>query len=501
MEDKPFHLVLKSVFEGNDKAYGVSSYKNEHLEGTKLEAKSFLVKSKLTDEIWKEHTDGKRSIGVLPLRNDNRIIWSAIDIDEYKIDLLDLLRKIEENNLPITLFRSKSGGAHLFVLFDNPVIARVARAAVINMSKILGFPGVEVFPKQDRIDEDNPFGNWINIPYFNAEETTRYAIDLNGNAVSAKDFEGFINKRKVGKDALKYFIDLKPEVNQPKEQNEPLKGGPPCLNQLLINGFPPNTRNNSLFNFGVYLKKAHPDKWKEAIVKFNEKYIKPNLPKVEVNAIVKSLDVKDYNYKCNDTPISTVCNRARCLTCQFGIRATDELPQFGRLQKYTTDPPIWKISIVDGGEIELSTEELQSPKLFQKKAMEQLSIMPPTPKAEDWRMVISGLMNEVKIIEIQEDDTPKGQYYQLIYEFLEGNVQAKERKELLSGKPWINDKKHYFSMNMLKDFLDRKRFNAIPSNKMITTLKEFKGINKEFINVEGSGRNYWILPTRQKLTK
>ncbi len=499
MEERPFYKILQSVFGGNESAYGVSIVDKDHEAGTKRGAKSFLVKEKLTDQLWEQHANGVTSIGVLPLRSDNRIIWAAIDIDEYKINLLDLLDKIKNNNLPITLFRSKSGGAHLFVLFNEPIYARKARAAVINMSKIMGFPGVEVFPKQDSITENNPYGNWINIPYYNAEETERYAIDDNGNAVMAKDFANFIAKRKVGKEAVQYFIDLKPEVNQPKEENEPLKGGPPCLNTLLINGFPPNTRNNSLFNFGVYLKKVSPDRWKDAVVKFNEKYIKPNLPTVEVNAIIKSLDVKDYNYKCNDVPISAVCNRARCLTCQYGIRASDELPQFGRLHKLNTDPPVWEISIVDGGTIELTTEELQSPKLFQKRALDQLNIMPPVPKAEDWRMVITGLLTELKIIEVKEDDTPQGRLKDLIYEFLEGRVQAKERKELLSGKPWINDKKHYFSMAMLKEFLDRKRFNEIPSNKITFYLKKIKGIQQKFMNIHGTGRNYWIIPTRQKL--
>lgn len=504
MSERPFHLVLEETFQGFTEAYGVSIISNEHEKGTKKGAKSFLRKEPLTDVIWRKHISGEMSIGVLPLMENNKIVWAAIDIDEYSIDLHSLIEKIKNNNLPITLFRSKSGGAHLFVFFSEPIGAKMARKAVINMSKIMGFPGVEVFPKQDRQSADNPYGNWINIPYYKGEETDRYAIDDNGNAVPSNQFEEFIKKRKIGKQAVQYYLTVEPEVNKNNNTNaqttteEPLKGGPPCLNHLLINGFPPNTRNNSLFNFGVYFKKASPDKWKEALEKFNEKYIQPNLPASEVRAIVKSLDVKDYNYKCNDTPIAAICNRPRCLSCQFGIRATDELPQFGRLQKMLTDPPIWKVSIVDGGEVELTTEELQSPKQFQRRALEELNIMPPVPKPEEWRMIIKGLLESLKLIEVPKDATPAGRLQDLVWEFLEGHVQAKERKELLSDKPWENDDHHYFSMKMLKKYLDQKRFNEIPSNKIVSCVKEMEGIKPKFINIQGIGRNYWMLPTRQK---
>lgn len=492
-----FYLFLAEVFAGYQDGYGVSIVNNDHIEGTKRGAKSFWKHEKLTDEVWKAHAEGRTSIGVSPLGDKSKIRWGAIDIDEYTIQLVDLIDKIESNNLPIVLFRSKSGGAHLFVFFTEAINAKIAREAMSNMATIMGFPGVEIFPKQDKRSENLPYGNWINIPYFNAEETDRYAIDKNGNAVLAEHFKDHLFEKRIGKQAVEYFANLKVNVNAPKEENEPLKGGPPCLNKLIVEGFPPNTRNNSLFNFGVYAKKAAPQRWKEYVTKFNEEYISPSLETKEVNNIIRSLDVNDYNYKCNDVPIVNVCNKARCMSCQFGIRATDEMPAFGRLQKTLSDPPLWSVSIVDGGEVELTTEELQSPRLFQKKALEAFNIITPIPKPEEWRMIIKGLLDNLKVVEIPDDTNPKDMVIIHLWEYLEGRVQAKERKELLAGKPWENDKKHHFSMKSFKRYLTQMKFNALPDNKITTIVKNIKGLQHRFMNIQGKGMNLWVLPVRE----
>jgi hypothetical protein len=40
-------------------------------------------------------------------------------------------------------------------------------------------------------------------------------------------------------------------------------------------GISTGTRNNGLFNIGVYLKKFDPDNWEKLLEKYNQKYMSP----------------------------------------------------------------------------------------------------------------------------------------------------------------------------------------------------------------------------------
>jgi hypothetical protein len=66
-------------------------------------------------------------------------------------------------------------------------------------------------------------------------------------------------------------------VKQTPEVDERLKDGPPCLQVLLRQGFPEGTRNNGLFNLGVYLRKAYPDDWETKILEYNQAIMDPPL--------------------------------------------------------------------------------------------------------------------------------------------------------------------------------------------------------------------------------
>ena len=37
--------------------------------------------------------------------------------------------------------------------------------------------------------------------------------------------------------------------------------GPPCLQVLTTQGFPEGTRNNGLFNIGIFYRMSNPDDW------------------------------------------------------------------------------------------------------------------------------------------------------------------------------------------------------------------------------------------------
>ena len=227
---------------------------------------------------------------------------------------------------------------------------------------------------------------------------------------------------------------------------------------------------------------------------FNRDHIDPPLDFREVGLIVKSLAVKDYNYKCKDSPISTVCNKPKCLICKHGVRPDEDIPKLGKLTKVLTDPPVWKIEVIGGGELELNTDELQNPRQFQRRCMETLNVMPPVVKGDQWREIIKGLLENLVEVEVPKEASPKGRLYDHLRDFLTGRVQARTREEILAGKPWRNDDRNYFRMKDFLLYLDRQRFTEVKQNKILAYIKEIKDVDHIFLNIKGTGTNVWSIP-------
>ena len=113
---------------------------------------------------------------------------------------------IEMTEEKLIVFRSKSGGAHVFLFTKEWVTAAAMIEKLRSIAKELGLPkNVEIFPKQDRVREDG-FGSFLNMPYVNAEHTQRYAYDDKGNAVDASDLKALYDKKALTSDE---FTDLK----------------------------------------------------------------------------------------------------------------------------------------------------------------------------------------------------------------------------------------------------------------------------------------------------
>ena len=84
-------------------------------------------------------------------------------------------------------------------------------------------------------------------------------------------------------------------------------------------GIPNGQRNNAMYNFGVYLKKDFLIHGNTEIFKYNDSYCEPPIDKKEVDTLIKSIDGKEYNYKCKDEPIASFCNSKKCVMQEFGV--------------------------------------------------------------------------------------------------------------------------------------------------------------------------------------
>ena len=146
--------TFKRIFQGLDRAYGQYRSGDTKRNG-KEGGQAYIVKNNVTDQLWKDHLEGKDpSLGIIPIMDDNKCYWGCIDVDSYPLDHKKIVKDIEEKKLPLIVFRSKSGGAHIFLFTVEPVMAKLLREKLMDIASIIGYANCEIFPKQEEIRAD-----------------------------------------------------------------------------------------------------------------------------------------------------------------------------------------------------------------------------------------------------------------------------------------------------------------------------------------------------------
>ena len=479
--------ALSEIFAGLERAHG--EYRiTGRAPGGKVLGKGATVRTPPTLDLWVAHLEGKQGLGIIPIREDNTCVWGCLDIDDHQIDHAALVRRIRELKLPLIVARSKSGGAHCFLFLSEPLPAEVVREHLQSWAAWLGYGGCEVFPKQTRLAGPEDVGNWLNMPYFDAERTLRYALHPEtGEALSVEAFVDVARAARVSGDDLAAI-----ELPEPEEADLP--GAPPCLRLLVAQGIQQGMRNESLFNLGVYYRKAHPEDWEERLEEANHKLCNPPLRSREMQQLIKSLQRKDYFYKCNEAPLKALCNKSMCRRCEHGIGGDAEV-EITSLTRIDTRPPIW-IAEVDGERIKLTTDELANPARFAKKCMEVLGKWPATPKQAEWRRLINRLMESMEIVEVPEESGPEGLFWQLLWSFLEAAGSQAKRKEdlLLHHKVWREDGMIWFRSIGLMEWLKTHRFNELSQREIWALLRQHDAIVHRQMNIRGRCVQVWGVP-------
>ena len=241
------------LFDGNKRAHGVFNPEEQRGDGKRLGVYK-IIKEPPTEELWQQHLDGKRGLGIIPIRDDSLCKWGAIDIDTYDVDHKTLVNKLKEAKIVGWVGRSKSGGAHVYFFFKDALKAEFVQSKLTELAASLGHAEGEIFPKQTTILVDRgDTGNGLNMPYFKGDLSTRSVYNFEGELMSPKDFVSKASKYLISPENFAKYRISKPE---PK-----LKDGPPCLNALCEQGFGEGSRNNALFNLGVYARMFDADNW------------------------------------------------------------------------------------------------------------------------------------------------------------------------------------------------------------------------------------------------
>ena len=465
---------FRKIFEGNNSAYGQLILTGETTEKGKAIGKAFIKREAIPDQLWQDHLDGKDpALGVIPINEQNMCRWGCIDVDEYNLDHKKLAASIKSHKFPLVMFRSKSGGAHLFLFTTEFIAASLMQAKLKMMSEALGFGGSEIFPKQTEIlVERGDTGNFLNLPYHGGIRGLRYAFDNEGNAASLEAFYTIYEEWVQTPEQIQEIIVTKAaEVS-----NEAFKDGPPCLNKLADEGFGEGSRNNALFNVAVFHKQANPDTWEDKVMEDNTKWMNPPLGFQEVKALLASIGKRGYDkYRCKDQPICGVCNAAKCRTKKFGVGFEEEqMPELDTLMKMNSAPPQWFLNVA-GKRIELKTEQLHNPNLFAIAVLDQANVVSPIPKAKDWREVyLKPLMNNLQETEPLESLNPRFQIENLLYDYTVHRAKARTKDDILNKTAWTDEGFSYFRMEDFYAFAKRNNWelDKTKTYNLITQLKD-----------------------------
>lgn len=484
---------LRKLFRGHESAHGIYTVSAAG-RGKKVSGKAETLAEPMTDQLWAEHLDGKNGLGVIPIREDSKASWGAIDVDQYPLDHKALIARIEDLKLPLVVCRSKSGGAHLYLFLSKAIPAGDVQDTLKEWASLLGHAGVEVFPKQRKLLVDQgDKGNWLNMPYEGTRkrQTLRYGFDAEGNAL---DLDAFL-KWAESRVAKPKDLEARFEV---EETSSPLPEAPPCLQALEKMGFPPGTRHDGLFNMAVYFRKAYPEGWEakveEAAQTTMRKLDSTPIPSGEIQTILKSARRKEYFYKCTQPPINSYCNKEVCRTRQHGVGGPRGV-EIANVAKLCSDPPIWFLDV--GGErLDLETDDLFTFRNFQRVCMERLNLIPPNRKQDAWHIELMGLLENVHEIAVPIEVKLAGQFQELIETFVGQRATASEQDEILLGRPWPNDEdgQTYFRLTDLETYIERRRVKGWTRPRIVHRLREI-GASHSFAKIKSRGINLWAVPT------
>tara|TARA_R100000231_G_scaffold42877_1_gene37431 strand:+ start:3873 stop:5393 length:1521 start_codon:yes stop_codon:yes gene_type:complete len=456
---------FKNIFSGLDRAYG--QYKPGDIKNGKQGGHAYTKRDLVSDALWQNHLEGQTpSLGIVPIRDDSTCSWGCIDIDTYPLDYKAILNKIKKYKLKMTMCRSKSGGAHLFLFLVDPIKAEDLRDKLMEIAAGLGYGNCEIFPKQIALNtQRGDTGSFLNLPYHDANNTMRYAFKEDGSAATLEEFFELYEKNKITKEEFE-------KIKIQSEQTD-MKDGPPCLEILMETGVAEGGRDNVLFQYAVYAKKKWPDEWRDKIGEFNNKYMNKPLSFTQVEKTIKQHTKTDYKFKCKDQPMCSFCNAPECRKREFGIGGNYE-HRFSDLKKYQSENSIWYLN-VDGNTVVVTTKQLYNQGEFIIACLDQTNIVLNDIPRQEWKRKIQELADNVEVIEMGEDVTMHGRFDEHLFAFVNDQGRAENIDEINYGKAFEEEGNIYFKMEFVITYLEKQKFKGFNPTRVAARLSQLGG--------------------------
>ena len=500
-----------NIFEGLSSAYGQFRKDNNRL-AVKVEGKSFIEKKPVTKELWQNHLNGTGpNLGVFPLTREGTCKWGAIDIDVNNFDYEDLLNRIRKKKLPLIMFRSKSGRAHVYMFMKDFTPAQEVQLVMNKFAAKLGLGDMldRIYPMQTSLGK-NDFGSWLNMPYYNQEETSTCAYKDNFDGATIEEFFEMYDKY-VQTDLSQHLVEeVKQNIKKPKEKTLEdflLPCTKNCL-ELNNNKIPDENRNDYLLHMYTWSMRAVekgvkkiPEYSKmdaETLLKyFNQEYMARPVEEKEIqNTVLKSKD-KEYKYLCKKPTIKKYCDSSACTRHVCGITPLDAeklvkaTQALGKITKYLSEPPIFFESVDVKNEngsgykrirIEMQGEDIINKQKWLNKLANQgcfPHISLHEQKSSDFLVMqyerIENCLHEAADEEASEDF----EFKSIIYAFVNKMTVSYNKEDLLKNACYVNKDTHEldFKLPNLMEYLKSNHIK-IPANQLTLKLKKIMGAKK-----------------------
>jgi len=216
MKEENFKKFVE-FYAGHDSHYGVAVPTGKISDKGKVEVDFKILDEPVTDSLYQQHLAGEINLSICPINKEGLCKFGVIDIDDYQVSHQSIAITLKLNGLRFVIHRTKSGGAHLTVFFKKPIPASDVRRILRKLTPKLSYANAEIFPTNDK-----EAGGVISLPYFDADNPTKYAFDDNGQGILDVDkyIELLESSLLTRSELLNSDIEL--------ETNE-LRDGPPCL--------------------------------------------------------------------------------------------------------------------------------------------------------------------------------------------------------------------------------------------------------------------------------
>lgn len=460
------------LFKGKDNSYVRNELPKEAPRaGEKIKTKITQHEGKVDKELLYHHLSGDFGVGLCPINAEGKCFFSVLDIDCYDKRIHKMLQFIQEYNLPLLPFRSKSGGMHVYIFFAKAVTTRSARdilksiAYYFCLEDIYGKGKVEIFPKQDSVKEDG-FGSCITLPYFNAENPYTYLLDSDGNKVEFKEALEFIQKHFTNLESIKEALE-----------NLPFSDAPPCIQRQLIAGgigSEDSGRNNFLFSFAVYAKKKYGTGFEPYVKEVNDGFECP-LESNIVEQICSSVSSNEYYYRCKEVPCSSFCDKVVCKKREFGLgrdKSHFTGVEYGELRRYLTAEPYYEWQLRLHGQeqwkrvIFRSEGDLLEQKNFQKACVRYLNNAPMQVSNNDWYAILNSVLPNIIDVEVKQESDTSGlsMLHNAFIDYL-SNKQARRdmpyqiKMGLCVRQTFNGTIKYYFTHRGFAEYLKNQKVN------------------------------------------
>ena len=455
---------MMSLFRGNRRAHGIyiETPEKDPLK-PKVKGKAMTASTPPTLAKWTAHLKGEQGLGIIPINEESKCYWGALDIDG-KVDHKKLLEKVEALGLPLTICYSKSRSAHCFLFLENQVEAGSIRSILEEMASKLGVAGCEIFPKQDTLNlEKGDFGNWLNMPYYH-EDQRRCIVLSNGEIreLTFAEFLDYATSRRLSEDKWRAMIG-KIQKNL-EDLNSVLDGAPPCIQYILkTQGIAEGNRNKLMYNIAVYCKKKYgEEQWRDEVKNIHDKYASEPLSIKELDNIIKSVEGKDYRYQCKDSMLKQFCNSSLCVDRDNGIDFSTEIKQLKNATRILTDPNIFAVEVEMDGErpakVYVSIDELFRQDLFRKACAEQLHKTFVPMSVKTWNELSTNIVNKAINQDPPFDMLPGVQIYLALTDYLRNRAQTDPTVMVNEEGVFLNPNTQlvYFKINGFRNFLVRR---------------------------------------------